>query len=125
MRKAFQVIEGDRLQSGLHIVKMAVAIEIGFQRSQQIGLMLAGNERRPIAMADAILPVALGATFKQTPNLGHIRQLIDLRAAASSLKSGTYLRIELSTFSFLWYLEDRDGGGLYDPSSVHPFDDKK
>jgi hypothetical protein len=31
----------------------------------------------------------------------------------------------LSTFSFLWYLEDRDGGGLYDPSSVHPFDDKQ
>ncbi len=21
----------------------------------------------------------------------------------------------LSTFSFLWYLEDREGGGLYDP----------
>jgi len=26
----------------------------------------------------------------------------------------------LSTFSILWYLEDREGGGLYDPSSVHP-----
>jgi hypothetical protein len=30
----------------------------------------------------------------------------------------------LSTFSFLWYLEDREGGGLYDPSSVHPPDKK-
>jgi len=28
--------------------------------------------------------------------------------------------IILSTFSFLWYLEDREGGGLYDPSSIHP-----
>jgi hypothetical protein len=26
----------------------------------------------------------------------------------------------LSTFSFLWYFEDREGGGIYDPSSVHP-----
>jgi hypothetical protein len=30
----------------------------------------------------------------------------------------------LSIFSFLWYLEDREGGGLYDPSSVHPPDKK-
>jgi hypothetical protein len=30
----------------------------------------------------------------------------------------------LSTFSFLWYLEDREGGGLYDPSSIHPPDKK-
>ena len=30
----------------------------------------------------------------------------------------------LSTFSCLWYLEDREGGGLYDPSSVHPPDKK-
>jgi hypothetical protein len=30
----------------------------------------------------------------------------------------------LSTFSFLWYLEDREGGGIYDPSSVHPPDKK-
>jgi hypothetical protein len=30
----------------------------------------------------------------------------------------------LSTFSILWYLEDREGGGLYDPSSVHPPDKK-
>jgi hypothetical protein len=26
----------------------------------------------------------------------------------------------LSTFLFQFYLEDRDGGGLYDPSSIHP-----
>ena len=31
----------------------------------------------------------------------------------------------MSTFLIMFYLEDRDGGGLYDPSSVHPFDDKK
>ena len=30
----------------------------------------------------------------------------------------------LFTFSILWYLEDREGGGLYDPSSVHPPDKK-
>jgi len=31
----------------------------------------------------------------------------------------------LSTFSILWYLEDRSGyGGLYDPSSIHPPDKK-
>lgn len=33
--------------------------------------------------------------------------------------------IIMSTFLTMFYLEDRDGGGLYDPSSVHPFDDKQ
>mgnify|MGYP003340623354 CR=1 FL=1 len=28
--------------------------------------------------------------------------------------------IVLCTFLTMFYLEDRDGGGLYDPSSVHP-----
>ena len=28
--------------------------------------------------------------------------------------------IIMSTFLTMFYLEDRDGGGLYDPSSVHP-----
>ena len=26
----------------------------------------------------------------------------------------------ISTFLTMFYLEDRDGGGIYDPSSVHP-----
>lgn len=32
--------------------------------------------------------------------------------------------IILATFSVMFYLEDREGGGLYDPSSVHPPDKK-
>jgi hypothetical protein len=28
----------------------------------------------------------------------------------------------ISTFLTMFYLEDRDGGGIYDPSSVHPPD---
>lgn len=31
----------------------------------------------------------------------------------------------ITMFSTLFYLEDREGGGLYDPSSVHPPDKKK
>jgi len=26
----------------------------------------------------------------------------------------------ISTFLTMFYLEDRDGGGIYDPTSVHP-----